>query len=64
MKRTAALVLIATFIAGGVVGAGVHHLLRPPPPLGPFDLPERELKLTEEQRAKIDEQHGRVALIH
>ena len=46
-------VLAATFLGGALAGAGVHHALRPRPPLGPFDLPERELHLSDEQHAKI-----------
>jgi Spy/CpxP family protein refolding chaperone len=57
MNRTRLLalaVLAVTFIAGGLLGAGLHHAFRPPPPLGPFQLPERELHLTKEQHVKID----------
>ena len=53
-RSLAAVVLAITFVSGGLAGAGVHHLFRPPPPLGPFDLPVHELDLTAEQRAKID----------
>jgi Spy/CpxP family protein refolding chaperone len=60
-RRRAAIALIATFLAGGLAGAGIEHLRASAPahPNGPptFEMPLppffEELDLTEDQRARI-----------
>jgi Spy/CpxP family protein refolding chaperone len=58
-RRRAAVVLIATFLAGGLAGAGVEHLRAGAAPHGPppFEMPLppffEELDLTDDQRTRI-----------
>jgi len=56
-----ALVILGTFLAGAIVGAGVYYLATPrPPPPPPMPLPLGELGLTPEQDASaraIAERH-------
>lgn len=66
IRALSAVVLVVTFLAGGVTGAGLHRWLARPPPPPPFGpgrpnagppMPPfvRELGLTREQQAKTRE---------
>jgi hypothetical protein len=63
------LVLVATFAAGTLVGAGVHRWMRPPHrhPTPPMHLPLEELDLSPEQMVKahdiIDSHRAELELI-